>query len=161
VSKTFNKSILPLGTSTVKATVSVRNTGEAGFTDLVITDVMSNAAKMTILPGTSTLPGGDPIEGPPGTWTFPPQILLANATHDATLTFSYDIKITDLQAGEQICNQVTAAAGGLISDGPQCRVCNEVPPPPVPALGTIGFAVALAMVTMSGVFLYRQRRKRA
>jgi hypothetical protein len=157
VSETFDKSIIPLGDSIVKASASVANTGDLDMTDVVITKVMSDPAKMTIVPGTSTI--GDPVEGPAGTWTFPTQSLAAGAT----LPFSFDVSITGMLATDQLCNQLTVESEefGITSDGPRCRACVTARSNGVPALGAIGSSLALAMVTMGGVVLYRQRRRRA
>jgi hypothetical protein len=158
VSKTFDKNNLPPGGGVVKATVVIKNTGDFDITDLVIKSVMSNAAKMSIVAGSSSLPGGNPVQAPAGTWTFPTQSLLAHAT----LTFSYSVNVTNLLPAEELCNQITASSAllGISSDGPACRAC-VTSTPTVPALGTIGYSVALAMVTLGGIVLYRQRRRKA
>jgi hypothetical protein len=157
VSESFDKTILTPPGGVVKATAAVQNTGDLDMDDVVITKVMSNAAKMTIVPGTSTI--GDPLEGPPGTWTFPIQALAGGAT----LNFSFDVSITGMLATDQLCDQITVASEefGISSDGPRCRACVTAKVNGVPALGTIGYSVALAMLTMGGVMLYRQRRRRA
>lgn len=156
LSKTFDITDLPGPDGTVTATVQIQNTGELDITDLVATDVMDDSARMTIVPGSSTI--GDPTEGPAGTWTFPAQSLAAGDT----LTFSYQVQITGLNVGETLCNQVTASSEEyqLSSDGPGCQACvSREAPPSVPAFTGLGLLAMVGLISASGLVLHRRRRR--
>jgi len=146
----------------VKAEVKISNTGDVDIADLVITDVMTNGAKLSIVPGTSKINGlaiADPVLTPPATWKFGTVVPLALAKK-TSLVLTFDVKVTGLDVGEELCDQITAssAAQGISDDGPGCRKC-VTRTPTVPALTVAGVAISLALVPVARVLLNRRRRK--
>ena len=157
VSKTFSASQLAGPDGVVTATVTVQNTGDIQIDDVVVVSVMSDAAKMAIVPGTSTHPGGDPVQGPAGTWTFPETSLAAGAN----LEFSYDVQITGMAPGESLCNQATVYSEdyGISSDGPGCRACIGSEPQEVPAFSAIGLLALFGLIPLSRLLIGRRRNR--
>jgi len=154
--KTFDKTTTSTADTLVHVTGRFTNTGTGAIPDLIITDVVTKPAGATVTLLNSSI--GAPVQGPAGTWTFPSQ----NLPEGGVLNYSFDVQITGLGNNEVVSDQITGRSASLVlsSDGPACSASiTRREQGKVPAMGTMGLALLLAVVAASGVFLLRRRQR--
>lgn len=164
----------------VDVRVDIFNASAVAVADpVIIRDTMD--PKMTYIEGSARVgddPIGDPIETGSNTWTFPPQTL----GPDESLVLSYRVRVSGIDVGELVSNNVEVSTGGGSGAGGLRAVATAdfstqqasescsatvtrrgvIPPPdptPIPAVGPVGLSLLTLILGLVGAALVGGARR--